>query len=438
MAKILCDTKGMPEEDWLKMREHGPAWNDPQSPDYIDYCIGGSAVATVFNVSPWVTALELFHQKKGVEPVIPTNFNEEAKEAGHKYEPYVADTFKRHMEEEGHTVELIEDTNFYQQDDEEWAVANVDYRIMVDGEECILECKTTNYENTKGIIEWKKGVCPIYYLLQVMFYLWVLDLNTAYICCCWGFYQKNGSSYSVIKIERNRFMEEKMVAGLKAFVAALRNNTPPATELMNQELLMNYYYRLFGPADPDFNPVKLNDALRPDIEALMKAQEELAEKEKAVKEAELKIKQLSIALAPIMQGVEYGSLDLGNGEYISVKQVSPTGRTKYLDIGKLKQERPDLYAEFLEETYVEGFYPERDYLLQMFEDGLLDESEFKTKLEDLKELYITEKFNEEAFKKKHSRGTTLAKVVERFFYKEPNTSADAYNKFKIEVKKYKK
>ena len=204
MAKILCDTKGMPEEDWLKMREHGPAWNDPQSPDYIDYCIGGSAVATVFNVSPWVTALELFHQKKGVEPVIPTNFNEEAKEAGHKYEPYVADTFKRHMEEEGHTVELIEDTNFYQQDDEEWAVANVDYRIMVDGEECILECKTTNYENTKGIIEWKKGVCPIYYLLQVMFYLWVLDLNTAYICCCWGFYQKNGSSYSVIKIERNR------------------------------------------------------------------------------------------------------------------------------------------------------------------------------------------------------------------------------------------
>lgn len=438
MPKILCDTKGMKESDWLKMREHGPDWSNPQSPNYIDYCIGGSAVASVFNVSPWVTSLELYNQKQGIEPVVPTEFNQEAKDAGHKYEPYVADTFKRDMEEKGHTVELIEDTNFYQHDTEKWAVANVDYRVKIDGKKCILECKTTNYEDTKGIMKWKKGICPIYYYLQVMFYLWVLDYDMAYICCCWGFYQKEGTSYSVIPIKRNKFLEEKMIQGLKTFVMALRNNTPPSTANINAELLMNYYYRLFGPADPQFNPVKLNDSLRPQIEALKNAQEEYSLKEKELKESELKIKQLSVALAPIMKGVEYGSLDIGNGEYLSVKQSSPTGRTKYLDIKKLKQERPDLYSDFLEEKYTDDFYYEQDKLTRLFIDGAITEQEFFNEIEDLRELCLTEVFNEEKFRKTYSRGSTLAKVVERFFYKKPSTSADAYSKFKIEVKKYKK
>ena len=438
MPRILCDTKGMEEANWLKMREHGPAWDNPQSPDYIEYCIGGSAVATVFNVSPWVTPLELYNHKKGIKPVIETNFNKEAKEAGHKYEPYVADTFKRHMEKEGHKVELIEDTNCYQHDTEEWAIINMDYRVKVDDEEAILECKTTSPENTKGIIEWKKGVCPIYYLLQVMFYLWVMNMNTAYIICCWGFYQSNGVSYSVIKIQRNKFMEEKMVQGLKAFVYALKNNTPPSTDNMNAELLMNYYYRLFGPADPQFNPVKLNASLRPDIEALKKAQEEYSQKQKELKEAELKIKQLSLSLAPIMQNVEYGSLDIGNGEYISVKQVSPTCREKILDLDKLKQERPDLYTDFIEESYIEVFYPEQEKLIQSLNDGEIDKEEFLNELQELKDVCLTEVFNEEKFRKTYSRGTTLSRVVERFFYKKPSTSSDAYNKYKIEVKSYKK
>lgn len=437
MPRILCNTKGMKEPDWLKMREHGPAWNNPQSPDYIEYCIGGSAVSAVFNLSPWVTSMELYNQKKGIQPVIPTNFNQKAKEAGHKYEPYVADTFKRHMEAKGHTVELIEDTNFYQHDTEEWAVANLDYQVRVDGELCILECKTTNYENTKGIIEWKKGVCPIYYLLQVMFYLWVMDMDTAYICCCWGFYQEDGRNYSVIRIDRNRHIEQKMVEGLKSFISALRNNTPPSINEADEELLMNYYYRLFGPVDKQFNPVTFDPTLRNEIEALKNAQEEYSQLEKELKTAEVRIKQLSIALATVMKNVEYGYLDIGNGEIISVKQTSPTSREKILDLEKLKSERPDMYAEYLEEAYSEGFEKDKEDLLNRLLNGDIDINTFSEELEDIKDFYRFEVFNEKKFRSDYSRGTTLSRVVEPFYYKKPSVSADAYNKFKIEYKKKK-
>ena len=53
----LCDTKGMPEERWLECRMHGPKGDIP-------YTIGGSDVAAIFGVSPWMTPLELWKVKK--------------------------------------------------------------------------------------------------------------------------------------------------------------------------------------------------------------------------------------------------------------------------------------------------------------------------------------------------------------------------------------
>ena len=44
---ILCDTAGMTNERWLECRAHGPKGD-------IEYTIGGSDVAAVFGVSPWV------------------------------------------------------------------------------------------------------------------------------------------------------------------------------------------------------------------------------------------------------------------------------------------------------------------------------------------------------------------------------------------------
>ena len=55
---ILCDCAGMDEKRWLECREHGPKGD-------IEYTVGGSDVATIFGLSPWMTPLELWMIKKG-------------------------------------------------------------------------------------------------------------------------------------------------------------------------------------------------------------------------------------------------------------------------------------------------------------------------------------------------------------------------------------
>lgn len=55
---ILCDCAGMSEKRWLECREHGPKGD-------IEYTVGGSDVATIFGLSPWMTPKELWMIKKG-------------------------------------------------------------------------------------------------------------------------------------------------------------------------------------------------------------------------------------------------------------------------------------------------------------------------------------------------------------------------------------
>ena len=72
---ILCDTAGMTNARWLECRMHGPKGDIP-------YTIGGSDVAAIFGVSPWVTPLELWMIKKGkMKP--PPKANANTLEMGH-------------------------------------------------------------------------------------------------------------------------------------------------------------------------------------------------------------------------------------------------------------------------------------------------------------------------------------------------------------------
>ena len=49
---IFCNTASMSEQDWLDCRMHGPKGDIP-------YTVGGSDVAAIFGLSPWITPLEL-------------------------------------------------------------------------------------------------------------------------------------------------------------------------------------------------------------------------------------------------------------------------------------------------------------------------------------------------------------------------------------------
>lgn len=159
----LCDTAGMTNERWLECRMHGPKGDIP-------YTVGGSDVAAIFGVSPWVTPLELWKIKKGqMKPA--DKLNPLQLEMGHLLEPIAAHFYAKKT---GNIV--TDDTILYRHADFKYALANFDRRFKCKdtGEDGILECKSTSYHKASA---WANGEYPYYYELQLRFYMAVADVN---------------------------------------------------------------------------------------------------------------------------------------------------------------------------------------------------------------------------------------------------------------------
>ncbi|MFQ7551232.1 MAG: lambda-exonuclease family protein [Blautia marasmi] len=140
--------------------------------------MGGSDVAAIFGVSPWTTPLELWKIKKGqMKPAKKNNANQ--LQMGHLLEPIAAYWYGAKT---GNTV--IEDTNLYQHADHPYALANIDRRFIraSDREPGILECKSCTYHKAA---EWADGAIPLYYELQLRFYLAVADVNIGAFSAVW-------------------------------------------------------------------------------------------------------------------------------------------------------------------------------------------------------------------------------------------------------------
>ena len=189
---ILCDTAGMTNAQWLAARMHGPSGKIP-------YTVGGSDVAAVFGVSPWTTPLELWMIKKGrMKPPAKSNANQ--LEMGHLLEPIAAHWYAKKT---GNRV--YEDTNLYQHADHPYALANFDRRFerASDGEPGILECKSCTYHKAS---EWDDGAIPLYYELQLRFYLAVADVNIGSFSAIWG--NNPDNDLAIPDITRDRAKED--------------------------------------------------------------------------------------------------------------------------------------------------------------------------------------------------------------------------------------
>ena len=130
----LCDTSGMSRKRWLECRMHGPKGDIP-------YTVGGSDIAAIFGVSPWITPKELWLIKKGkISPA--KKMNEMQLEMGHLLEPIAAHWYARKTGDK-----VIDDKIMYRHADIPYALADFDRRYIrkSDGKKGILECKSTSY-----------------------------------------------------------------------------------------------------------------------------------------------------------------------------------------------------------------------------------------------------------------------------------------------------
>ena len=323
---ILCDCTGMTNEMWLKCREHGPKGN-------IEYTVGGSDVATIFGLSPWTTPLELWMVKKGrMKPKSPPNPDQLA--MGHMLEPIAAHFYAQRT---GNTV--TDDNYLYQHATLEYALANIDrrYTRKEDGEGGVLECKSLTYHKAA---DWADGAIPIYYELQLRYYLAVLDEKHGAFSALWGNNPEN--DLATPHIERVQAKEDIIFEKLDRWIWSLRHDKPPTMEDVQPQLAMDALARIYGAGKKGLPTIEFPRKYEPQLRKIAALQEENAQLKGAIKKNEEAIEAHSVRIAELMKNHEHGILTTTTDKLL-VDFVTSTSRRVSSEY--LKQNYPSIYEE---------------------------------------------------------------------------------------------
>lgn len=323
---ILCDCTGMTNEMWLKCREHGPKGN-------IEYTVGGSDVATIFGLSPWTTPLELWMVKKGLmKPKSPPNPDQLA--MGHMLEPIAAHFYAQRT---GNTV--TDDNYLYQHATLEYALANIDrrYKRKEDGEGGVLECKSLTYHKAA---DWADGAIPIYYELQLRYYLAVLDEKHGAFSALWGNNPEN--DLATPHIERVQAKEDIIFEKLDRWIWSLRHDKPPTMEDVQPQLAMDALARIYGAGKKGLPTIEFPRKYEPQLRKIAALQEENAQLKGAIKKNEEAIEAHSVRIAELMKEHEHGILTTTTDKLL-VDFVTSTSRRVSSEY--LKQNYPTIYEE---------------------------------------------------------------------------------------------
>ena len=328
---MLCDTAGMSNERWLECRMHGPKGD-------IRYTVGGSDVAAIFGVSPWTTPLELWLIKKGrMKP--PKKMNQNQLDMGHMLEPIAAEWYAR---KSGNHV--YQDTGLYQHADHPYALANFDRRFTraSDGEDGILECKSSTYHKADL---WADGAIPLYYEMQLRFYLSVADVTHGAFSCIWGNNPEN--DLAMPEIERDSAKEDMIFERLDEWIWSLENDKPPTMSGVSSSLAMESLARIYGASQPGLPTIEFPRKYERSLRQIAMLQGKVRDCESEIKLYEKEIEAHSVRIAELMKEHEHGILTTTTDKLL-IDFV--TKRTKRPDSKALKTKYPTVYADVIKES----------------------------------------------------------------------------------------
>lgn len=328
---ILCDCAGMDEKRWLECREHGPKGD-------IEYTVGGSDVATIFGLSPWMTPRELWLIKKGrLKPKDKPNPLQ--LEMGHLLEPIAAHFYAQRT---GDTV--IENTNLYQHADFPFALANVDRDLVrkATGEPGVLECKSCTYRKA---YEWEDGAYPLHYEFQLRYYLAVRDVNFGAFSAIWG----NNPTYDLAtpSLIRDRAKEDMIFERLDQWIWSLQHDKPPAMTEVDPKLALEALARICGPSQESLPTIEFPKKYEKSLRGIAALQTENTVLKQQIKDNEARIDAHSVRIAELMKAHEHGVLTTTTDKLL-VDFVTRT--TRRVDSGYLKKEHPSVYEAALKSS----------------------------------------------------------------------------------------
>lgn len=322
----LCDTAGMTNERWLECRMHGPKGDIP-------YTVGGSDVAAIFGVSPWVTPLELWKIKKGqMKPA--DKLNPLQLEMGHLLEPIAAHFYAKKT---GNIV--TDDTILYRHADFKYALANFDRRFMCKdtGEDGILECKSTSYHKASA---WANGEYPYYYELQLRFYMAVADVNIGDFSAIWGNNPEN--DLATPRLTRDKAKEDMIFDKIDRFIWSLEHDVPPTMEDIDPTLALESLARIYGKSDPALPTIFFSGKHEAILRRILALQDEKDDYKEAIKKIEEEVEKHQVRIAELMMKHEHGVLETTTDKILIDFVTKTSTRT---DTKQLKKKYPAIYED---------------------------------------------------------------------------------------------
>lgn len=275
---IIADTRKMSHQDWLQMRKAG---------------IGGSDVAVACGLSRWKSPFQLWSEK--TNRIVPVKAGEAAY-WGSVMEPVLRAEFTKRT-----NLEVHECPFFLRSKEHKFMLANIDgYVKNEDGSFSVLEIKTAN---AYAVQDWQDGL-PIEYFAQIMHYMVVTGMNSAYVAVLLG-----GNEFRIQKYDRDEDMIQHIIQMEEHFWYdfILKDIAPQATAKDN-EILGQLYPKSESKA----------------IEMPQKAREVLADYEQANRDLALAKEKKEEAEAKLKLMLSEAELGIIDGYKISWKNVSTT------------------------------------------------------------------------------------------------------------------
>ena len=257
-------------------------------------------------------------------------------EMGHLLEPIAAHFYALKT---GNRV--YDDTFLYQHADHPYALADFDRRFerASDGEPGILECKSTTYRHAS---DWDDGAFPLYYELQLRFYLSVADVKLGAFSAVWG--NNPESDMATPEITRDMAKEDMIFEKLDEWIWSLRHDKPPGMAGIPSKLAMDSLARIYRTSNPVLPTVELPKKCEPSLRKILALQRDIDACQREIKRYEEEARAHSVRIAELMKEHEHGVLETTTDNLL-IDFVSKT--TRRTDSGALKKKYPLIYDELL-------------------------------------------------------------------------------------------
>jgi predicted phage-related endonuclease len=282
-----------------------------------------------------MTPLELWMIKKGrMKPTPKGNLGQ--LEMGHLLEPIAAHFYAQRT---GNTV--INDTHLYQHADFPYALANFDRRIIrrLDYAKGLLECKSCTYHRA---YDWADGKYPLYYEVQLQYYMAVDDADFGAFSALWG--TNPESDLATPEIVRDKVKEDMIFERLDEWIWSLRNDKPPTMSDVNPALAMESLARIYGASQKDLPTIEFPGKYEKQLRRIAMLQAENAGLNAKIKENEKEIIAHSVRIAELMKAHEHGVLTTTKDKLLV---DFATRTTRRVNSDYLKKNHPSIYQDAL-------------------------------------------------------------------------------------------